>query len=141
MMQLCRLWVIWINKILNDNEQTLRQDVYTFSKIFNLIIHYELGNNDLLEYTIKSTSRHLKKTNKDYLAQDSIIKFIKKLIKLDKKEDKLQHFINGKKELENLFKDPNERIVQEYFDFLAWYNSKIDNTPFPEAIKKKLISS
>ena len=131
----------WINKILNDNEQTLRQDVYTFSKIFNLIIHYELGNNDLLEYTIKSTSRHLKKTNKDYLAQDSIIRFIKKLIKLDKKEDKLQHFINGKKELENLFQDPNERIVQEYFDFLAWYNSKIDNTSFPEAIKKKLISS
>jgi len=131
----------WINKILNDNEQTLRQDVYTFSKIFNLIIHFELGNIDLLEYTIKSTSRHLKKTNKDYLAQDSIITFIKKLIKLDKKEDKLQHFINGKKELENLFKDPNERIVQEYFDFLAWYNSKIDNTSFPEAIKKKLISS
>ena len=131
----------WINKILNDNEQTLRQDVYTFSKIFNLIIHCELGNNDLLEYTIKSTSRHLKKTNKDYLAQDSIIKFIKKLIKLDQKEDKLQHFINGKKELENLFKDPNERIVQEYFDFLAWYSSKIDNTSFPEAIKKKLISS
>ena len=60
---------------------------------------------------------------------------------LDKKEDKLQHFINGKKELENLFQDPNERIVQEYFDFLAWYNSKIDNTSFPEAIKKKLISS
>ena len=131
----------WINKILNDNEQTLRQDVYTFSKIFNLIIHYELGNNDLLEYTIKSTSRHLKKTNKDYLAQDSIIKFIKKLIKLDNKEDELQHFMNGKTELENLFKDPNERIVQEYFDFLAWYNSKIDNTSFPEAIKKKLISS
>ena len=83
----------------------------------------------------------MKKTNKDYLAQDSIIRFIKKLIKLDKKEDKLQHFINGKKELENLFQDPNERIVQEYFDFLAWYNSKIDNTSFPEAIKKKLISS
>ena len=131
----------WINKILNDNEQTLRQDVYTFSKIFNLIIHYELGNIDLLEYTIKSTSRHLKKTNKDYLAQDSIIKFIKKLIKLDNREDELQHFINGKKDLEDLFKDPNERIVQEYFDFLAWYNSKIDNTSFPEAIKKKLISS
>jgi len=115
--------------------------IYFVSKIFNLIIHYELGNIDLLEYTIKSTSRHLKKTNKDYLAQDSIIKFIKKLIKLDNREDELQHFINGKKELENLFKDPNERIVQEYFDFLAWYNSKIDNTSFPEAIKKKLISS
>ena len=49
--------------------------------------------------------------------------------------------MNGKTQLENLFKDPNERIVQEYFDFLAWYNSKIDNTSFPEAIKKKLISS
>ena len=131
----------WINKILNDNEQSLRQDVYAFSKIFNLIIHYELGNNDLLEYTIKSTSRHLKKTNKDYLAQDSIIKFIKKLIKLDKKEDQLQHFISGKKELEKLFEDPNESIVQEYFDFLAWYSSKIDNTSFPEAIKRKLLTS
>lgn len=126
----------WINKILNDNEQTLRQDVYTFSKIFNLIIHYELGNNDLLEYTIKSTTRHLKKTDKDYLAEDSIIRFLKKLIKLTSEGEKTEHFISGKKELVTLFEDPNELIVQEYFDFLAWYTSKIEKTTFSEAIKK-----
>ena len=48
-------------EVLNDNEQNLRQDIYSFSRILNLIIHFELENYDYLEYVIKSTNRYLSK--------------------------------------------------------------------------------
>ncbi len=131
----------WVNKILNDNEQTLRQDVYNFTRLFNLLIHYELGNYDLLEYIIKSTSRHLKKSEKDYQAEEVLIKFLKKLIRVDSKEERVAMFVEGKKELLELFEDPGERIVQEYFDFISWYDANINDVTFAEAIKKNYVSS
>ena len=41
--------LFWINKVLNDNENTLRQDIYSYARLFNLVIHYELGNHDVLQ--------------------------------------------------------------------------------------------
>jgi hypothetical protein len=46
--------LFWLNKVLNDNEPTLRQDIFTYARLFNLVVHYELGNFDLLEYIVRS---------------------------------------------------------------------------------------
>ena len=43
----------YINTVLNDNEQNLRQDIYSFSRLFNLVLHFELENYDFLDYVIK----------------------------------------------------------------------------------------
>ena len=51
----------WINKMLNDNEQHLRQDIFSFSRLFSLIIHFELEHYDLLEYMLKSIGRFYQK--------------------------------------------------------------------------------
>ena len=40
----------YINEVLNDNEQNLRQDIYSFSRLINLLVHYELENYDFLDY-------------------------------------------------------------------------------------------
>jgi tetratricopeptide (TPR) repeat protein len=45
----------WINKILNDKDVNQGSKLYLKSKIIILIIHYELGNVELLDYLIKST--------------------------------------------------------------------------------------
>ncbi len=47
-----------VNAVLNDNEQNLRQDIYSFTRLFNIVIHYELENYDFLEYVVKSTNRY-----------------------------------------------------------------------------------
>ena len=40
-----------INTILNDNESTLRQDIFGFSRLLNLLVHLELENFDFLAAT------------------------------------------------------------------------------------------
>lgn len=125
----------WINKLLNDNEQQLRQDLYGFARIFNLIIHFELGNNDLLEYLIKSTGRYLNKRKKDYHSEGVILKYMKKLPKLVYEDELKAHFMMMRDELNELFKDHKERVALEYFNFPAWLDSKINGISFAEAAR------
>ncbi|MBK6524410.1 MAG: hypothetical protein IPG07_02020 [Crocinitomicaceae bacterium] len=72
----------YINELLNDNEKQLRQDIYSFSRIFNLIIHFELNNNDFIEYDIKSAARFLNKHEKDYEVEQLFVSEMKNLARL-----------------------------------------------------------
>ncbi|MFT7614402.1 MAG: hypothetical protein ACI9J3_003384 [Parvicellaceae bacterium] len=127
----------WVNNLLNDNEQFLRQDIYNFARLFNLIIHYELENYDLLEYVIKSTSRYLKKQKKDYQVEFLIIKYLKRLIKLDDKTSKMSVYQKMHADMVETFKKPSERVVLEYFDYLSWADSKVKGIPFATAVQER----
>lgn len=127
----------WVNNLLNDNEQVLRQDIYNFARMFNLIIHFELGNYDLLEYVIKSTARYLKKQKKDYQVEFLIIKYLKKLIKLDDKSTRSVVYDKMFVDLNEAFKKPSERVVLQYFDYLSWADSKVKGISFAEAVQQR----
>lgn len=129
--------LFWINKVMNDNEQVLRQDIYSFARLFNLIIHYELGNKDLLEYIIKSTFRYLSKRHKTYAVETILLKYLKKLARLGDAEEELEMFKKLKVDLEQGFTDRAELVVLDYFDFLTWVNSKIEGISYAEAKKQK----
>ena len=123
-----------VNKMLNDNEKK-RQDIYSFSRIFNLIIHYELGNYDFVEYEVKSTSRFLGKKEKDYQIEKVFIKYIKKLSKEESNIGKKEIFEEFYKEIDELLNLPNEQVILEYFNIKAWVYSKIKRVNFTEAIQ------
>jgi len=127
----------WMNKILNDNEQSLRQDIYSFSRLFNLILHYELNNIDLLDYIIKSTQRFLKKTEKNYKSEQVLIKYLKLLIKAANQEEKKAIYNSAINELSALFESEKEKIILQFFDVISWLKSKTNNTTFEEEVKKQ----
>jgi hypothetical protein len=125
-----------INDILNDNEKQLRQDVYSFARIFNLIIHYELGNYNFIEYDSKSTSRYLNKLDKDYEIENVFMKYIKKVAKEEFAPDKKIIFNKFYKQVSELLKDQQEQVILEYFNVKAWVYSKLKRISFSEAINE-----
>ena len=125
----------YLNEVLNDNEQNLRQDIYSFSRLFNLIIHYELGNYEFMEYIVKSTNRYLSKHNRDFKIKNTSIKYIRKLAKVNDKINRIELFEAMKKEIDELLEDHNERVILEYFNISAWVNSKLEKVSFNEAIR------
>jgi len=128
----------YINLVLNDNELSLRQDVYTFARLINLIIHYELGNFDLMDYTIKSTNRFVKKNQRNYQFETVFLKNIKRLIKAKSPEDLSNMFKEFKDNIDEVLKDPYEAIATEYFNFTAWLDSKIEKKPVSEIIRSNI---
>jgi len=131
--------LFWINKILNDNEKLLRQDLYAYARLINLIVHYELQNFDLIEYLIKSTQRFLNKKNRDFELEKVIIQNIRKLSKVSNSDKQEEIYRAFRSKLEEMFKDPNNRILLKYFDFLSWVDSKIDSISLSEAVQRRHI--
>ncbi len=127
----------YINKVLNDNEANLRQDIFAFSRLINLFIHYELKNYDLLDYIVKSTLRYLKKKNYEYRFELTVIKHIKKLVKVHQYDREVQTTLEEfKKDIEELFNNPYEQVTKEYFDVISWINSKMQGISLAEYKRK-----
>lgn len=128
----------YLNEVLNDNEQNLRQDIYSFARLFNLVIHYELENFDFLDYIIKSTNRYLSKHERDYEIENVCIKHIRKLAKTPTAVNRLEIFEKMNSEVSALLEDHNERVVLEYFNISAWIDSKINKCSFEESVRRSL---
>jgi len=125
-----------LNEILNDNEQKLRQDIYSFARIINLIIHFELQNYQLIEYSANSTLRYLKKIDRNYNIEAFFVKQMRKLSKnvLEKAES---NFIDLKHGLDEYVKDNKERVILDYIDVVSWVTSKVEGVSFEDAVKRK----
>ena len=131
--------VKWLNKIINDIASDVRTDINCFARILYLITHYELGNAELLEYIVKSTYRFLYKRNRLYRFETCVLNFIKKsLPKANTQQKLINSFEDLKQELEDVTKEPLEKKALEYFDFISWLESKIENRPFAEIVKEKV---
>ena len=128
--------LLWLNKVINDNEQTLRQDIFSYARLVNLVVHFELGNYELLEYITRSAQRFL---NKHHRADRMEVLLIDKMRKLGRAKTPLARrelFKELQLEIQQLLKDPNEGVVLKYVDILAWADSKVRNISFSEAVKR-----
>ncbi len=127
----------YINDVLNDNNSMLRQDIYSFSRLMNLIIHFELENYDFLEYIIRSTNRYLSKQDRAYKIEMLCIKHIRKLSKTTIESSQFEVFEKMKEEVIELLNDHHERVIFEYFDLLSWIESKVQKKTFAEVVRMK----
>jgi tetratricopeptide (TPR) repeat protein len=127
-----------LNNILNSEYQQLRQDLFKFARLFNLVLHIELGNFDLLDYVVKSTKRYLKKESNDAQVIYTTFDFLSAIIRSGSIDKNISLMEDFKKTLNALMQDSNERVILEYFDIDAWVDAKINNATFSTAVKSKL---
>lgn len=127
----------WINRILKETNPNIGYSHYVY-RIIKLIIHYELNDQDLILYLIKDTYRFLYRGNRVYKFETIILNFIRrKLTKNLTPKELREAFRELRSELEQLRDDPFETRVFEYFDFLAWLDTKLDRISIPEAIRRR----
>ena len=128
----------WINRLLNDSDIDSSQDIHCMGRIFNLIIHLEIGNNDLIPYTIRSTQRYLSKRKRIYRFESVFLQFINKLSRANSPQAIKNCYQVLRPELQSLVKDPFEKSVFEYFDFITWVEAKYLAIPFRDMVRKKI---
>jgi len=128
----------WINELLNKITIDESEDIHCFGQILNLIIHLELGNNKLLPYTLKSTSRYLETRNRVYKFESAILRFITSFLRMEEEASKQEAYQQLTDELSELKNDPFESTAFEYFDFISWAESKFTGKPFKEIVKAKV---
>ncbi|MBX7044803.1 MAG: hypothetical protein K1X86_03110 [Ignavibacteria bacterium] len=122
----------WINKILNAPEPDHRKDLYAHSKIYNLVIHYELGNREHLEYIVNNTFKFWKDRNRITKFESAVFKHFKNLKNSVTKNEVKDSFGEFLYELQKLYKSTEERHSFNFFDYISWAKSKVSGKSFTE---------
>ncbi|MCH2223490.1 MAG: hypothetical protein MK066_01880 [Crocinitomicaceae bacterium] len=130
--------IIYLNRIINSShkEQHLKQDVQCFARILNLVAHYELGNDELVEYQLKNTYRFLIKYGDLQQVQKLIIEFIRKSVYMNRNE-MTPHFIELKSQMVCIFDDKYEQRPLLYLDLISWLTAKVEGRKVEHVIQER----
>lgn len=124
------------NMVLNETGMGFKSDMHFLSKLLHMLIHFELGNFDLLEYSVNTTYKFFKGKKALHKAETIILNFFKEAFKSTDEElndayDELYYKLN------KIDVDPHARNLFQMFDFLLWAESKAKNKKFIEVLKEK----
>ncbi|OWY21682.1 hypothetical protein C7N43_09000 [Sphingobacteriales bacterium UPWRP_1] len=125
----------YINNIINNFEETTRPDVYVYARIMQILLHYELKNYRILPYLVRSVTELLQSRKNLFEPEKLVLKFFQKIHTVSNEKEHIQEINNLKKYFtDKISKNSLEYKILDYFDFIAWLNSKINNTSFYQAM-------
>ena len=127
----------YLNKIINW-KMDLRTDLQCYSRLLHLIAHYELGNDNLLEYLIKSVYRFMAKMENLSLVEEEIFRFLRKSFQLGPGELN-PGFSKLLERLKTYEKNRFETRAFVYLDIISWLESKIRDVPVQKIIREKFL--
>lgn len=132
--------IVYLNQIVNNKDLKMREDLLCFTRVLNLVAHYEAGYDFHIDRHIRDTYKFLLKMDDLHEVQKSMITFIRTLGNIYPHELK-ENFKKLHKELKPYEDDPYERRAFLYLDVLSWLESKIYNKPIAKIIQEKAINS
>ncbi|WP_235299653.1 hypothetical protein [Portibacter marinus] len=125
----------YLNLIINNYFPKVREDIQSFARILNLIAHFELGNELLISYQIKSVFRFLSKMNDLHEVQKEIFKFLRKTPRIQQEElDEEFRILRDK--LVVIRQMPFERRPFLYLDIISWLQSRIEGVKVETVIAR-----
>ncbi len=125
-----------LEKLILDKDP-LRGDLKGFSRIIDILIDYDLGQEVDMDKKIKSAMVYI--TKKDDLGefQASFLNFISNLSTVFPQDQKAAFFAM-KSQLMAIKKHPLAAKPLLYFDFISWLDAQIEGKPFAEVISRKV---
>lgn len=128
----------YLNKIINDKVTSYRSDIQCFARILALLSHFELGNQGLVEYQIKSVYRFLLHVEELQAVQKAIFHFLRQTQKTPRSE-----VLNEFKKLHAVLL-PLEKMQFEsrpflYLDIISWLEGKMEGTTIQTVIRRKFL--
>ncbi|RTY69737.1 hypothetical protein EKM05_02200 [Flavobacterium sp. GSP27] len=128
--------IFYLEKIINNKNLSMREDLMCFARLLCLIAHYELGKDYYLENQLKNTYKFLIKMNDLHEVQKEIIKFLKNLNSIYPTDIK-KEFVKMRTRFIELEKNTYEKRAFLYLDIISWLESKIENRKISDIIKEK----
>ena len=132
--------IAYLDKIISNKSLSMREDLLCFSRVLNVVAHYEAGYDYHIEKLLRDTYKYLLKINDLYEVQNEMIKFIKGLQDIYPHDIK-NAFIKFHKTLKQYENDPYERRAFLYLDIISWLESRIENKSVSQVIKEKYLAN
>lgn len=132
----------YLNKIIGFSNNEILQDYVYMAWLLTLIVHYELGNIEILKGLSLTTQRYLlKKKGKVYKFEKLLIDLFIQIVRENvSKKGRVEIFKVSRQKMGTIFKNTNEAQALGYFDFISWLDSKIEGRPFGELVRERALS-
>ena len=125
--------ITYLNKVENSYQPRLKIDVQCFARVLNLIAHYDLGNEILVSYKIKSVFRFLLKMGELEKVHMEILRFVRRTPRMNKITI-IDEFLQLRNKLISIEKERFEKRPFLYLDIISWLDSKIKKISMVDAI-------
>ncbi len=128
-----------LNQIILIGKNYYNLPLYRTIRLVNLMLLYEMNENELIKSETRSIRRDMHDIEKGYRIERIMLNFVNKqnLPAYRQKREELWNRMNPG--LEELHNDIFERQVIKIFDFTAWMESKILKIPLSESLQFKKI--
>lgn len=131
----------WINRLLNEPKTELRVDLQCMARILNLIIHYELGNRDLVEYSAKSAYRFIYKRKRLFKFEQFALRIVRKLNESFEEGEADRILKDGMEEFQEILSDPFESKALVLFDIHSWMKARLRKVPLAVIKQEKVAAT
>ncbi len=121
----------WLNRVDENSSHLNYKGFFSVIRIYRLVLYYEMGKTDLLQYTISNTYRSLQYSKNLFTLEKQIIKAIEKLIDLEhhpRERDKILE--NALSELNRIKEDAENSMIFKIFNFIGWIRCKLEKKNF-----------
>jgi hypothetical protein len=129
----------YLQKIMNNSFE-LRSDLQCYARLVHLMAHFEMGNNEIIEYLIKSVYRFMAKMQNLTVIEEEMFKFLRRSFQVSRKklQPEFEKFLNRIKQFE---KSRFETRAFAYLDIISWVESKVYGKTMSQIIKEKNLAS
>jgi len=127
-----------INHLLNNNYFSIRVDLQCFTRILNMLIHYELNNIFVLENSVLHTRRFIKNKGLLFKYEKNILSFFRKaaLSKFNNKKAESKGLEALRDKLLEAKETAYSKNFDEYQHFMWWIESKLKSKPLSKIIRE-----
>lgn len=123
----------YLNLINNNYYPEFREDIQCFSRILSLIVHFDLGNEELVSYQLRQVYRFLLKLEGLDAVLIEILAFLRKTPQM-KPSSMNREFKRLKTKLMAIKVKRFEKRPFLYLDIISWLDTKIENKTFQEIL-------
>jgi tetratricopeptide (TPR) repeat protein len=123
----------WLNRLLQAGEKDSLQHIHAAARLFNLILHYEMGNFDLLESIIRSTQRYLQHIDAFYELESLFIRAFRHVINAVSESNTRAIWKELAESIRAHADDPVQNQLLQYFDFQGWLQARVTGTVFGQS--------
>lgn len=126
-----------INTVLALRNDGLPMPMHLEARVYQIIVHFELGNFDLLESLLRSTHRFMTANGCHYDTERVMLAFIRRALRTEPGIDRKRLFSDFLHELERLQSNPFENRLGYLWLLSRWLEGRITGRPYAEVVHRK----
>lgn len=127
----------WLNALLTRPKTDLRQNIQDFARIFQVVLHYERGNYDLVEYLYRSTYRYYRSHREIHRFEELIFEAIKQLIAAAE-ADRPELYQGLYDALWGQARNPDGKEPPGMYEMIFWVQSKVTGRPLQDVYAQRV---